>query len=99
MFTIDPKTLAIGGIGLPGMGVFVVCAIAFGLGARGWIDSLDVGESDDDFACIEDERGACSTWQGAIPVQLDPTRETSWDDQEANAPSDEDLMVEDEPSA
>src|SRR5207248_172153 len=104
MFSIDPRTHAIGGSGLLRVGVFVLCAIAVGLAARGWIDSLDSGEPDDDFACVEDERGTCPAWQGAIPVQLQLSGAVSgrvdfvspFDDQEANAPGDEDLMAEDD---
>src|SRR5262245_31003196 len=96
MFNIDPKTHAIGGAGLLRMGAVVACVVAAGFAARGWIDSLDAGETDDDFACVEDERGTCpSGWRDPIPVSLQ-IADDPFDDQEANAPTDEDLMAEDE---
>jgi hypothetical protein len=96
MSGIDPRTSAIGGGAALRVGAVVATLIALGLGARAWFDSFDAGEPDDDYACVEDERGTCP---GPIPVQLQQLDDNRFDDVEANAPGepdDNDLMVEDD---
>lgn len=86
MVTIDPRTLAVGPGGGRGV-LFVLCAMVLGLAASGWIASLDCGSDRDteDFVCVEDERG------GGCPPLTVELREGQFDDQQANAPSDDNL--------